>query len=884
MVLMVSILVVAVVICAIFTAVVFYGDRGGDDSEEEPNEDVVISEDVCLPEENPSIVDVQVRPDSVTYVYDDIPEELNYSVGDIIVGTTDLGYLRRVVSIQEDGDTVNVQTENATLEEVVRKGGFSFETNLTDAGLAEVKSSEDWPVATAASTDYDLFGINVPVNETYYIGDVEINLYGQVNLSITLALEVEFDWFTGLHRVYFAVETWTYFELHFVASSEANFSEEWFVYSHWFPTYVVTVGGIPVVLTPQVEFIINATGGMSSSLTAAVNGTFATTSGIEYSEGSWGLVQESTKELGYETPVLDGSAFLRVNKSTPRVTLWIYGMVGPYFTLRPWAAFEAEGHATLEEIALSWNLDVGLKGVMGVRVEVLSAEIVDYSVDLFGQTWNVASGDILLTAPSPPRNLVGIPGDGHVTLAWEQPLSDGGLPLTEYRIFKGSASGGEEFLTSAGLSLEYLDYAVINENTYYYTVTARNGLWESETSEEAEVTPTAGPLPPSAPLNLAAVLSGASVQLTWEPPLSEGTSPITGYILYRDGSVLAELGVATSYLDENVATGNTYAYRISALNDDGEGPLSGEVSITVDEEPPFYEDFEAYSSVEDSAFETVWTKHELGYPVGEDEALIETRPDGGKVLWESVTNVPYKAFSQVFDARDAYATDFVLEFDMGNITYEGYGSYKVFCSGMDFRASNDTCYRFAFLYSEEMGGSIRETICKLPSGRQWENITYILNATDWRTPSFPESHHVKVVCSGPDISVYMDQGIDPILTATDSSFTGGFIGTYIEAGDGMGGIFTGSRHIDNVSLSPIDDARALSLPSLSSTAVTDETIPLPSDPLSSACSACVNPQVPLFDELVERVDGSAVDTQAAARILTSGIRRGSPVHPSPPQP
>jgi hypothetical protein len=200
---------------------------------------------------------------------------------------------------------------------------------------------------------------------------------------------------------------------------------------------------------------------------------------------------------------------------------------------------------------------------------------------------------------------------------------------------------------------------------------------------------------------------------------------------------------------------------------------------------------------------------------------------------------------------------------------------------MDFRASDYTCYRFAFWYSEEMGGSIRETICKLPSGRQWENITYILNATDWRTPIFPESHHVRVVCSGPDISVYLDRGIDPILTATDSSFTGGFIGTYLEAGDGGTGIFTGSRHIDNVSLLPADDARVLSSSSLPSKVETDETPLLPSDPLSSACSSGENPQVLFFGELVEKVDGGAGGAQATARIPTPGIRRESLARPSP---
>lgn len=794
--LVVSILVAMAVLLTAFSAFVYYGSQ--DDDDEDATDDIVISDEVRLPEEDSSVVEVQVESDSITYIYDALPEELNYSVGDVIVGTTDLGYLRRVTAIEQDGNTVTVQTENATLEDAIRNGTLAFTADLVDSS-AQGLSCADLCKASVLSDDYELFGIDIPVNETCYVGEVEVRLYGEVNLSISLSLEVDFDIFTGLHRVYFAVNTYTYFEFHFIASSEATFSEEWVVYSHWFPTYVVYVGSLPVTLTPQIEFIVNATGGMSSSLTAGVNGTVTTTLGMEYSGGYWSTVQDYTRDVEYEPPVLEGSASLRLNTSTPRLTLWVYGMVGPYVSLWPWASFDAEGQAGLDEIALSWNLDAGLKGKAGVRVEVLSVSLVDYSVDLFGYTWNIASGDVLLTAPSPPLSLVGIPGDGLVTLSWEPPLSDGGLAITEYRVLRGSSSGSGEFLASTGLSTMYADGDVVNGVAYYYVVTVRNGLWESETSEEVAVTPTSAPLPPSAPVGLAATQEGPSVSLTWEPPLSEGSSPITGYNLYRNGSVLAELDATTSFVDDAVVAGCTYTYQVSALNDVGESLLSNEVVIVVEEVASFSEDFEAYSSVADVGFEMVWTKHVVGYPSGADSAKIETLPSGNKALWGSATNVPSKAFSQIYDARGVYAEDFVMEFDLANMTYTGTGSYLVFVVGMDFRASENTCYRFAFVYSFEMGGA-KEFLYKMPSGRQWENVTEVLAETSWHAYSLPDSHHVKVVCSGPEISAYLDSGPDPILSATDASFVGGFIGTYLEAGDGGTGQFTGSRHVDNITL------------------------------------------------------------------------------------
>ncbi|HEX9093538.1 MAG TPA: CARDB domain-containing protein [Coriobacteriia bacterium] len=85
---------------------------------------------------------------------------------------------------------------------------------------------------------------------------------------------------------------------------------------------------------------------------------------------------------------------------------------------------------------------------------------------------------------------------------------------------------------------------------------------------------------PSAPLITAKSLAGppASNMVSWQEPDDHG-SPITAYKVYRGGSLLATVGGdARNYTDTAIQAGQTYTYRLSAVNAQGEGPLSNEAT------------------------------------------------------------------------------------------------------------------------------------------------------------------------------------------------------------------------------------------------------------------------------------------------------------------
>ncbi|HXG76135.1 MAG TPA: fibronectin type III domain-containing protein, partial [Gaiellaceae bacterium] len=91
--------------------------------------------------------------------------------------------------------------------------------------------------------------------------------------------------------------------------------------------------------------------------------------------------------------------------------------------------------------------------------------------------------------------------------------------------------------------------------------------------------------PPSAPTNPTALAGDGSVSLSWSAPSFDGGSAVTGYRVYRGTvaggeSFLAQTGPSLGYVDGSAVNGQTYWYRVSAVNALGEGPLSGSVSAT----------------------------------------------------------------------------------------------------------------------------------------------------------------------------------------------------------------------------------------------------------------------------------------------------------------
>jgi fibronectin type 3 domain-containing protein len=181
-----------------------------------------------------------------------------------------------------------------------------------------------------------------------------------------------------------------------------------------------------------------------------------------------------------------------------------------------------------------------------------------------------------------PTNLDALAGIDHIDLSWNAPTSDGGSPIINYRVYKGTSPGLETFYIMIGNITSYNDTSVTSGVTYYYKVSAVNGTEEGPLSNEAFATALNVPF---APINLTVESGNGYITLEWEIPISDGGSLIINYMIYRGVSSGSEIfyeliGDITIYNDTNVTPGITYYYRVSAINIIGEGPLSNEAYAT----------------------------------------------------------------------------------------------------------------------------------------------------------------------------------------------------------------------------------------------------------------------------------------------------------------
>uniref|UniRef100_A0A8C0EKB2 Titin n=1 Tax=Bubo bubo TaxID=30461 RepID=A0A8C0EKB2_BUBBB len=177
----------------------------------------------------------------------------------------------------------------------------------------------------------------------------------------------------------------------------------------------------------------------------------------------------------------------------------------------------------------------------------------------------------VIDVPGPVRNLeVTETYDGEVaTLTWEPPEYDGGSPITGYIIElrnRGSIKW-EPTMTTGADELSAVLTDVVENEEYFFRVRAQNMVGVGKPSPATRARP-------SPPINLDhSDQTKSSVQLTWEPPLKDGGSPILGYIVERQEEGTdkwircnPKLVPALTYKVTGLKPGSSYYYRVSAEN------------------------------------------------------------------------------------------------------------------------------------------------------------------------------------------------------------------------------------------------------------------------------------------------------------------------------
>jgi hypothetical protein len=194
--------------------------------------------------------------------------------------------------------------------------------------------------------------------------------------------------------------------------------------------------------------------------------------------------------------------------------------------------------------------------------------------------WGPNSSEISATPLGPPDRPTGmhaVSGIQQILLNWTVPAYVGPGTII-YHLFRDDA------LIWSGTEITHSDDGLATERNYTYKVAASNSVGWSPNSSVSMTAPLF-PRTPDAPTGFQVTAGDASATISWGLPASSGSSPLTGYKVYRGNNssalvLLTTVASGNSYKDTGVSNGQKYYYQVCALNSVGDGQATEVLNAT----------------------------------------------------------------------------------------------------------------------------------------------------------------------------------------------------------------------------------------------------------------------------------------------------------------
>ena len=167
------------------------------------------------------------------------------------------------------------------------------------------------------------------------------------------------------------------------------------------------------------------------------------------------------------------------------------------------------------------------------------------------------------TPPSTPTGLSATAvSSSQINLSWN--ASTDNVGVTGYNVYRGGIQ-----IATLGAVTAFQDSGLVASTTYTYSVRALDAAGNfsgPSVSASATTQPVAtDTTPPTVPTGLTATAaSSTQINLSWTA--ATDNVGVTGYNVYRFGTLIATLGAVTSYQNTGLAASTTYSYTVRAFD------------------------------------------------------------------------------------------------------------------------------------------------------------------------------------------------------------------------------------------------------------------------------------------------------------------------------
>ena len=185
-----------------------------------------------------------------------------------------------------------------------------------------------------------------------------------------------------------------------------------------------------------------------------------------------------------------------------------------------------------------------------------------------------AVSSVPYTVADVPTGLKGALGNGQVTLNWTAPAFDGGRTVDYYVVYQDG-----EALPYQLTGPTTIITGLVNGRAYSFTISAHNLAGVGAQTTAVTITPSPAPTVPGAPTDLSATPKSGQVSLSWSAPSSNGGGSIDHYIVYQNGTEIAQ-PTSTDAVVSGLTNGVSYTFTVAAHNAAGKGSQSSSVSAT----------------------------------------------------------------------------------------------------------------------------------------------------------------------------------------------------------------------------------------------------------------------------------------------------------------